>query len=61
MGKVTNPYKVAWATLMIVLHKGYPLDSWIAPIPKEDRYKMLSKGIEKLKLERQQKELPFND
>lgn len=61
MGKVTNPYKIAWQTLMIVLHKGYHLGSWIAPIPIDDKYKMLSKGIEKLKKERQQKELSFND
>lgn len=52
-----NSYKIAWTCLLIVLEKGYPIESWIAPIPEEHKSKMITSA--KLYLERKkiQKEL----
>ena len=52
-----KPYAIAWHCLLLCLRNGYPLELWIAPIPKEHKTKMLEAGrrfIEKEKaLERE--------
>ena len=40
-----NLYKASWDNLMIILSKGYDLGCWLAPIPEEDRKKMLERGL----------------
>lgn len=58
-----NPYKIAWSNLINVLKKGYPLQSWIAPIPEEKKKTMLEKGVEFLKRQKalEREPLLFND
>jgi len=34
-------YQLAWQNLLIVLQKGYDLRCWIAPIPEEQKEKMI--------------------
>lgn len=52
-----NCYAIAWMCLLNCLRMDYPLEVWIAPIPEEDKKKMLEAGkrfIEKEKaLERE--------
>lgn len=51
MGKVH--YQIAWENLLMCLRNGWSLDIWVAPIPKEDRERMIKSGKRFIEKEKQ--------
>lgn len=51
MNKENRNKKIARATLEVVLKKGYPLESWFAPITKDEKIELLKEyGVKEWKL-----------